>query len=184
MGILKKFEVNGVFLFDLDFDLLNESMGICKNDCIQILRYMRALRSKLQYNLDEDEEMSKISLQIQQFDAQIRKLQKEEERMQMRFESFLAANGEEYAKYKEWTLKRQCVDMKNKKISKKDIAAQLKKPSSWVNKVFKLKQNQIRKPNGNIIKQIEMMQAQILRNSQTMEEKQTQMIAARQKLNK
>merc|ERR1712228_809177 len=176
--ILKKFGVNGVFLFDLDMDLLNE-MGVPKNDCIQILLFMRSLRSKLQYNVDEeDEQMTKISLQIQQFDAQI------QEMAQLKFDELVRDNNEEYNKYKEWALKRQCIEYKNKKVSKKDIALQLKKPQAWVNKVFKMKPNQIRKPNGNIIKQIEVMQSQIIRNDQSMENKQTQMIAARQKLHK
>ena len=182
--ILKAFSVNGVFLFDLDMDLLNE-MDIPKNDCIQILRYMRALRSKLQYNVDEeDEEMTAVSVQIQQFDAQIRQMQKEQESVKMKLDDLVRGNNDEYNKYKEWALKRQCIELKNKKVSKKDIALQLEKPQSWVNKVFKMKVNQIKKPSGNIIKQIEMLQAQIIRNSQTMEDKQTQMIAARQRLHK
>merc|ERR1712130_138128 len=158
--ILKEFGVNGVFLFDLDMNLLNE-MGIAKNDCIQILIFMRSLRSKLQYNVDDeaDDKMTKISIKIQEFDAQIREMQKKQKMAQLKFDELVRDNNEEYNKYKEWALKRQCI-------------------------VFKMKQNQIRKPNGNIIKQIEVMQSQIIRNEQIMEDKQNQMIAARQKLHK
>jgi len=104
--IVKANNVNGVFLFDLDMECLNE-MGIAKTECIHILRYMRALRSKLQFDVDsasddEDEQMiARISMEIQQFDAQIRKLGKEKEAIQMKFDVLVKGNGEEYNRYKD-----------------------------------------------------------------------------------
>ena len=48
--------VNGVFMFELDLELLTQDMKIPKTDASQIMRYMRSLRTELRYNVDEEDE--------------------------------------------------------------------------------------------------------------------------------
>jgi len=74
--------------------------------------------------------------------------------------------------------------LKNKKVAKKDIGSQLKKSQAWVTKVFKMKSSQIKKPSGSVVKQIEMLQTQMIRNQQSTEDYEGKMMQARQKLHK
>lgn len=182
--IIKQNNVNGVFLFELDADLLINEMKIEKNDSNKILRYMRALRNKLKYNVDEDdEEIAQISLEIQEYDRQIKQMQQLQYSAKQKFDKLIKSNNDEYTKYKDWELKLKCIELSKKKVPKKDIASQLKKNQSWVKKTSKLKSNQVKKPGGNIIKQIESFNNQILRYNKQIKDKQNEMLEAREKLN-
>eukprot|EP01084_Bolivina_argentea_P026564 49401_1 len=177
--------VNGVFLFELDLSLLEADMGINKYDSIRILKYMKTLKHKLQYNISGDDEsdlQSEIQLEIQEYDLKIKQIKLRVEDIKMKYDKLVSGHKDEYNRYKEWELKLQCRQLNNKKVSHKEISNQLKKNVKWVKNVIKLKQNQIKKPQGNIIKQFEQLQTQILKLNKQIKEKQTQMFNARQKL--
>ena len=63
--------VNGVFMFDLDMELLTNDMKIAKIDANQIMRYIRSLRNELRYNLDEEAEGKLLLYDSSKFKIQI-----------------------------------------------------------------------------------------------------------------
>ena len=180
-NVVERNNVNGVFLFELDGDLLMNDMKIPKYDANEILRYMQALKSKLEYNVD-DEEIAQLSLEIQELDGDIKQLQQILEASKQKLNKVIKSHHDEYSKYREWQLKKQCIMYKGAKLSFKDIAQRLKKNQSWVKKTSKLKANALKKPSGNVIKQMESLQQQIQRCNKQLKHKQAQMLQARHKL--
>eukprot|EP01084_Bolivina_argentea_P287672 493618_1 len=173
--ILREKHVNGVFLFDLDADLLIKQMKISQYDAVRIMQYMRVLRSKLQYNVDEeDEEIVSVSLEIKECEREIKQLNQVQQTRKHKLDTLIRAHHEDYMRYKEWELKLQCVQLSHKKVPRKDIASQLKKKQAWVNKTCKLKTNQLKKPGGSAIKQFESIQSQIFKVAKQIKEKETQ----------
>eukprot|EP00484_Ammonia_sp_Unknown_P021909 CAMPEP_0197031312 /NCGR_PEP_ID=MMETSP1384-20130603/10356_1 /TAXON_ID=29189 /ORGANISM="Ammonia sp." /LENGTH=798 /DNA_ID=CAMNT_0042460823 /DNA_START=9 /DNA_END=2405 /DNA_ORIENTATION=- len=184
--ILKENKVNGVFLFDLDVDLLTQDMKIAQQDAKQILLYMRLLKSKLHLSNEEEQqneaEITQLSIQLQQAQQEMKQIEDLQQHSLEKLDKLMKANQEDVNKLKEYELKLKCVHLKNKKVPPNNIASQLKKSIKWVQKMSKLKPSQIKKPTSTAIKQMEALQAEISNYKRSHAEKQTQYEQARMKL--
>eukprot|EP00483_Globobulimina_turgida_P008764 UN08782 len=123
-------------------------------------------------------------LEAQQYKMEILQIKKQEASIKEKLNKLInnKSNSEEYGKYKEWQLKLECLALRQKKMSNKEIAAQLKKTQNWVKKTCKSGRNQIKKPGGNVIKQVEGWQALIVEFEKKIKGKQNLILCARQKL--
>jgi len=183
--VLQSHNVNGIFLFELDADLLMNDMKLSQKETLRILQYVKALRSEINLAGDEDDDeddLTHISLEINQCEADMKKLEGLMTTTRSQLETLMKTKADEYSRYKEWELKSKCLELKQNKMSNKEISQQLKKGTSWVQKTLKLKGNKLKKPGGNVVKQIESMQSEIVRYSKELKGKQTQLAHAKQRL--
>ena len=120
-------------------------------------------------------------MEIQQYQTQLSQTTQNGEAIQAKLDKLIKSNSDKYKEYEEWELKQQCIALYNKKVPKKEIAQQLKKTQSWVKKVSKLKSNQVKKPGGSIIKQIEQLKVSINKNKKEIRDIQQALLQSRQK---
>ena len=126
-------------------------------------------------------ELREIEEEIRECDRKIKELKVSQEVAEQKLKQLIKSNSDEYKRYEEYELKRRCLLLKQQKVGNKEIATQLKKNASWVKKTLKLKQNQIKKPSGNVVKEMEQLQKQILIFKKQIEEKQAQLQQARER---
>ena len=181
--ILEGHKVNGAFLCELDADLLMNDMKLGQKETLRILQYVKALRAQMNLVGDDEEDeddLTHISLEINQCDADMKELEGMTQETKMKLDELMTSKADEYQRYKDWELKSQCHALKNRKVGNKEIAQQLKKSVGWVGKTLKVKK--LKKPGGNVMKEIESLQAEIAKYNKQLQEKQTQMAQAKHRL--
>jgi len=194
---LERLNVNGVFFFELDADLLMNDVKLDQKETLRILGYQKALRMQRAADADGDadddaeavaEDLTHISLEISQCESDMKQLESMSKGTRLKLEQLLTEKADEAGKYREWQLKTKCVEFKRqclqqkRKITNKEIAQKFKKTPSWVTKT--LKANKHKKPGGSVVRQIETMNSQILRYENQLREKQAQMEEAKRRMNR
>eukprot|EP00485_Elphidium_margaritaceum_P002516 CAMPEP_0202692720 /NCGR_PEP_ID=MMETSP1385-20130828/7028_1 /ASSEMBLY_ACC=CAM_ASM_000861 /TAXON_ID=933848 /ORGANISM="Elphidium margaritaceum" /LENGTH=806 /DNA_ID=CAMNT_0049348301 /DNA_START=27 /DNA_END=2450 /DNA_ORIENTATION=- len=178
-----EYNVNGVFLLDLDFELLTQDMQLTAVDAQRVLAYIAALQKKLKFRGDPvQERVAEISTMMQGYARECELLQQRQKLVEQQLNALVAQHQADYNRLKEYQLRMQCKRFAREKKSSKEIAQQLHKDMKWVNTTIKMKANQIKKPNASVIKDIEALQIEIAKVDKDITEKQTRIVTCKQQL--